>query len=119
VRLRLLCLNLYDKGATKVITEEKYSTQHEPNFETCLKKFLAKIDEGHKPSIAVVGIAGSVHRNQVVTTNATHWGTTDGDKIAQEVGLESLTIINDFEAVGYGATNVKESDLICVQEGEY
>jgi len=55
----------------------------------------------------------------VVTTNATHWGTTDGDKIAQEVGLESLTIINDFEAVGYGATNVKESDLICVQEGEY
>lgn len=55
----------------------------------------------------------------MVTTNATHWGTTDGDKIAQEVGLESLTIINDFEAVGYGATNVKESDLICVQEGEY
>ena len=48
-----------------------------------------------------MGIAGEVNNNKVdLTANAMHWGMTDGNQIAQELGIEHFLLVNDFVAAG-------------------
>lgn len=57
-------------------------------------------DSAEWPKIGVVGIAGEVKNNIVCTTNIKHWPTTDGRAIAQEFGMNSFELVNDFVAAG-------------------
>ena len=52
------------------------------------------------PKVGCIGIAGEVKNNVVNTTNIPHWKRTDGKAIAQEFGMESFELVNDFVAAG-------------------
>lgn len=121
--IRLQIVQLYhnrDHNRRKVIKELTiFKPQDYDSFSACLKEYLKDVAPENRPRIGVVGMAGPVNDNVVsVTVNIRHWGPSDGNKIAQEFGLDSFTFINDFTAAGYGISVLNESDYQVLGESK-
>ena len=102
VRLTLRKLNLRTRTSTEIKPLTKISSQNVNSFSAALAEFLAEFERGSEnwPTVGAVGIAGEVKNNVVSTTNIPHWPRTDGKAIAQEFGMESFELVNDFVAAG-------------------
>jgi glucokinase len=65
---------------------------------------------------ACFGIAGPVVNN---TSNVTNLGwKLQGDRIAQELHIPKVSLINDFASVGYGVLGLQDEDLVTLNVGE-
>jgi glucokinase len=69
------------------------------------------------PEKACFAIAGPVVKNTAKLTNLTWF--LDKDRLIQELGIPSVSLINDFAAVGYGIFGLTKQDLLTLQVGKY
>ncbi|MBZ5607026.1 MAG: glucokinase [Acidobacteriia bacterium] len=68
-----------------------------------------------KPQAACFGIAGAVRDGYVETTNLP-W-TVSARKIAGELGIQQVQLINDLEANAHGIALLSESDFVVLSAG--
>ncbi len=116
-----------DIGGTKTIlrlvkSEDKLTTLHEaeypstafPDLIPMVRQFLA--DATDHPTIACFAIAGPVVNQTSYLTNL-GW-QLEADRLAADLDLEKVSLINDFAAVGYGILGLEPEDLYVLQAGE-
>jgi len=105
--------------ALETLYETTYPSQDYPDFTPMAQQFLGSACSAlGMPMIAAgcLGIAGPVAANRVELTNLS-W-TIDGDQLAHDLHLPSMTLINDFAAVGYGIFSLPKSALKTLQTGQ-
>jgi glucokinase len=111
-------LRLVEAGLT--LHEGTYQSAKYPDLVPIVRTFLQSaaevLNQTPAPTKACFGIAGPVVNNSSNVTNL-GWMLT-GDRLARELNLEKVALINDFAAVGYGVLGLKSEDLCCLQAGE-
>jgi glucokinase len=111
-------LRLVEAGQT--LHEGTYKSAKYPDLVPIVRTFLQSaaevLNQTPAPTNACFGIAGPVVNNQSNVTNL-GWMLT-GDRLAHELNLEKVSLINDFAAVGYGVLGLQPEDLRCLQPGE-
>ncbi|MEO1590928.1 MAG: glucokinase [Cyanobacteria bacterium J06632_22] len=109
-------------GQVKLHTrfENRYPSGDYPDLVPMVEAFLAEAKatggEVH-PKTACFAIAGPVKQNASQLTNLA-W-MLSGDRLAEELHLDKVQLINDFEAVGYGVLGLAEDDLETLQVGQH
>jgi glucokinase len=94
--------------SSKVFPSHEYS-----GLDAIVKEFVvsAKVD----PVAACFGVAGPVMRGRVDTTNLP-W-TIESKRLAEELKLKSVMLINDLEATAWGVPALDPKDLISLSQG--
>ncbi|NES76319.1 MULTISPECIES: glucokinase [unclassified Okeania] len=104
----------------KSLYENRYSSHDFPDLVPIVQKFLAeaneKLGQQFQPEKACFAIAGPVINNTVKLTNLP-W-MLDAKLLENELGVSQVSLINDFEAVGYGILGLTDNDLETLQVGE-
>ena len=104
----------------KTLHEARYVSAEFSDLVPMVKTFLASAEQSlgitPAPQKACFSIAGPVVENTCVLTNLS-W-LLDGDRICQDLNLQSVKLINDFVAVGYGIAGLEPHDIYTLQEGE-
>lgn len=102
-----------------VLYEQRFAGADYASFSDVLCAFLeaAKINLGELPilSAACFGIAGPIRDRRSQLTNL-GW-SLDSDRLAEELKIDQVSLINDFVAVGYGVLGLQPHDLYTLQEG--
>ena len=103
----------------RVLYEQRFASADYADFSDVLCAFLesAKINLGALPilSAACFGIAGPVHDRRSQLTNLGWF--FDSDRLAEELKIDRVSLINDFVAVGYGLLGLQPHDLYTLQDG--
>lgn len=103
----------------EVIFKKKYNNEEYPSFADVLKTFLhsdARVDK--PPAAACFAVAGPVKGNKVRFTNRDSW-SIDGDDVAEAFQIRTVSLINDFLAMGYGILTLdEEKECVALQKGE-
>lgn len=114
-------LRLVEAGVT--LHEATYQSAKYPDLVPMVRTFLqsaveilASANKTPAPTNACFGIAGPVVNNTSDVTNL-GWHLT-GDRLARELNLKKVALINDFAAVGYGVLGLAPEDLHCLQPEE-
>jgi glucokinase len=81
-----------------------------------VQKFLSTANSS-TPEKACFAIAGPVVENTAKLTNLAWF--LDTNRLTQELGILSISLINDFAAVGYGIFGLTKQDLLTLQVGKY
>ncbi|WOB42370.1 glucokinase [Thermoleptolyngbya oregonensis NK1-22] len=111
-----------DDGPIKLQTlhEMRYVSAEYLDLVPMVRAFLADAEDcmGCAPGIekACFAIAGPVVNNTSVLTNLS-W-TLEGDRLSRELNIPNISLINDFEAVGYGILGLGEDDYYTLQAGK-
>lgn len=115
----LLQLAEYLDGQFRIIDQQRFSSSDYDEFDKLLTFFL----EGHSDiqiDSACFGVAGPVQhhgRDQCANVTNLPWHL-DSNNLQAFFGIGRVTLINDFEAIGYGLATLTASDLITLQTGE-
>jgi glucokinase len=100
--------------------ENRYSSRDYTDLVPMVQQFFAEASDrlGEKPlpQKACFAIAGPVVNNSVKLTNLTWW--LEAHRLEAELGIASISLINDFAAVGYGVLGLGDPDSICLQPGK-
>src|SRR5262245_11946185 len=100
-----------DRPVTRVQTN--YPSGKYPGLEAILTEFL---DANRFPiDAACFGIAGPVRQGRVETPNLT-W-VVDERHLSRQLGLESVTLLNDLESTAYGIAVLSVPDFAVLHEG--
>ncbi|MEA5582647.1 glucokinase [Nodularia harveyana UHCC-0300] len=105
-----------DSLELNTLNEETYKSGDFGDLVPLVQQFLAKANVG-TPEKACFAIAGPVVNNTAKLTNLTWF--LDTDRLKQELGINSISLINDFAAVGYGILGLTKSDLLTLQVGKH
>ena len=97
---------------TAVVTEIFPSREHK-GLEEIVKNFIAAHNK--VPGAACFGIAGAVRDGVVETTNLP-WRVS-AKKVADELGIEDVSLINDLEANAHGIALLEASDFVSLNDG--
>jgi glucokinase len=114
-------LRVAEKNADgfRVLYEQRFAGASYANFSDVLREFVetAKINlgEGLELTAACFGIAGPVHDRRSQLTNLGWF--FDSDRLAEELKIDKVSLINDFVAVGYGLLGLQPHDLYTLQDG--
>jgi glucokinase len=96
-------MSKHKKIPPEQIDTAKLSSAKAPSLQELLKEYLSKIKPEDYPIIAVIGIAGPVNNNEVLSiTNIPHWPRFSGEELADLFKLKKCVILNDFTCNGYG-----------------
>jgi glucokinase len=99
--------------------EVRYPSRDFPDLVPMVQTFLWAADrelgQTFSPEKACFAIAGPVINNTSKVTNV-GW-TLEADRISHVLAIPKISLINDFEAVGYGVLGLSESDLHVLQAG--
>lgn len=102
----------------RVVHEQTYESRLYPEFLPVVKEFLksatARIDL--ILASACFGVAGPVTGREARTTNLP-W-RIDADACARELKINNISLINDFQAIGYGIEGLSNDDLVELQQGK-
>ena len=96
--------------------EERYPSGNFSDLVPIVQQFLDATQQLGKhpvPKKACFAIAGPVVNNTAKLTNLP-W-SLDAKRLEQELGISSVSLINDFAAVGYGVLGLEASDLYTLQ----
>ena len=100
-----------------VLYEQTYVSQQFSDLVPMVTSFLAEASTELKgtltPKIACFGIAGPVTDGRSELTNL-KW-SLDVKEIEKALGIETVSLINDFAANGYGVLGLADSDLHTLQ----
>lgn len=97
------------------IYEESYRSGDFPDLVPMVQQFLLKANTS-TPQKACFAIAGPVVNNTAKLTNLAWF--LDTERLAQELGIASISLINDFAAVGYGILGLSPDDVMTLQVGK-
>ncbi|MEM9807765.1 MAG: glucokinase, partial [Cyanobacteria bacterium P01_D01_bin.56] len=101
----------------EVLYENRYVSRDYADLVPMVKEFLAAVRIDACPQAACFAIAGPVVNNRSQLTNLA-W-SLESDRIADELGLKQVELINDFAAVGYGVLGLQADDMHTLQSGVY
>lgn len=105
--------------ALTVLYEETFVSRDFPDLVPLLQRFLraAAALLGRVPPVgkACFAVAGPVLENTSELTNL-GWSLC-GERLARELGIASVQLINDFAAVGYGIQALAPEDTVTLQAG--
>jgi glucokinase len=101
------------KGHFNFLAEEIYASREEPSLESALRKFLSK--PLYPIRAACLGVAGPVREGRCEATNLP-W-VIDSQKIALELNLPRVNLINDLEASAYGIAELGTKDFEVLNQG--
>jgi glucokinase len=105
----------------KTIYEQRYISAEYRDLVPIIRQFLRDVENktGIKPvpEQACFAIAGPVVNNTVKLTNLS-W-MLDASHMEQDLGISHISLINDFEAIGYGVIGLTDKDIHILQAGEY
>lgn len=96
--------------------EAHYLAGDYPDFETILSHFIEEYGSDMEPSAACFAVAGPVHGQRVKLTNLP-W-ILDTAVLARCIGIDSVSLINDFAANGYSLSALEDNDWHLLQRGE-
>jgi glucokinase len=91
------CALLSDDG--RIVATQNYVNADFDGVEAVLHGFLEDTGPGAQPSRAALAVAAPVRGNSVRMVNI-GWGFSQ-DRLRLDLALESLTVVNDFEAVAW------------------
>jgi glucokinase len=100
-------------GALELVRIETYLSRQHASFDEILAKFLAGTPE--ELTAAGLGVAGPVIDGRVSTTNLP-W-SIDGARLARQLGLPTVALLNDIEAQAWAVEWLEPDDLLMLQEG--
>lgn len=103
------------ESGLQTLYEERYPSRDFPDLVPMVQQFLATA-KASTPQKACFAIAGPVVNNTAKLTNLTWF--LDAKRLEQELGIASISLINDFAAVGYGVLGLNASDLHTLQPGK-
>lgn len=107
-------LSLSIAGGLEPFIQKSYLSVAYSGLENIVEEFLE--DAGiNDISTACFAVAGPVEGKVVKLTNLS-W-SVDSDALAERYDIKRVTLINDFEAVGYGVAALKSTDLLTLQPG--
>jgi glucokinase len=101
------------KGHFNFLAEETFLSREELSLESTLRKFLAK--PLHSITWACLGVAGPVREGRCEATNLP-W-VIDSQKIALELNLPRVNLINDLEAKAYGIAELGTKNFEVLNQG--
>jgi glucokinase len=102
-----------EKGPREPLIEATLPSGEYPSLEALVKEFLSRTE--FSVDSASFGIAGPVVKGKVKTTNLP-W-IIDEKKLGKELGLRSVHLVNDLEAIAYGVPLLESRDLHTLNEG--
>lgn len=108
-------LALFDDKDSQLrcVAEETFQSQHYPNLEVIVQKFVAA--QNVTIFAACFGVAGPVKHGRCETTNLA-W-IVDAVVLARTLGIEGVCLINDLEATAYGIATLTENDVVVLNPG--
>ena len=99
----------------KILFERHYPSRDFDKFEDVFAVFLEDMPE-QVPLCACLAVAGIVEGNRVEATNIP-W-IIDGHDLKERFGLETIRLINDFEAAAWGITVLHRDHLVQIGGGK-
>ncbi|MFN9401169.1 MAG: glucokinase, partial [Dolichospermum sp.] len=105
-----------DAVGLKTLYEESFPSGDFPDLVPIVQKFLTTANSS-TPEKACFAIAGPVVGNTAKLTNLSWF--LDTERLSKELGIERISLINDFAAVGYGIFGLNKQDLLTLQVGKY
>jgi glucokinase len=110
----------HTESPTSAEFQHSYHSQEHPDLVAIVQKFLAaaqtQLGTQIEIAAACLGIAGAVIDRASYLPNL-DWHL-NADKLAQQLQIPSLLLINDFTAIGYGITQLQPADLHTLQSGQ-
>ena len=101
------------KGQFNFLAEQTFASREEPSLESALQKFLS--NQLHSISRASFGVAGPVREGRCEATNLP-W-VIDSQKIARQLNLPLIGLINDWEAGAHGIAALETKDFEVLNQG--
>ncbi|MDF2388735.1 glucokinase [Nostoc ellipsosporum NOK] len=111
----LRLVEISDSSKLHTIFEETYHSGDFLDLVPIVQQFLVKA-KTPTPQKACFAIAGPVVNNTAKLTNLVWF--LDSDRLQQELNIGSVTLINDFAAIGYGIFGLEPQDLLTLQAGK-
>jgi len=100
-----------ERGKWNGLREQRYDSCAYQGLESIVEVFLG----GVVPDCACFGVAGPVVDNTSQITFLPWF--IDADSIAEAFGIPDVTLINDFQAAGYGIDALEDEDLLSLNAG--
>lgn len=100
-----------------VLGEQRFENRHYSDFLPLLGEFLRAAPSASGIERACIAIAGPVNQTaggQFARITNLPW-QIDSSSLALATGIPWMTLINDFQAVGYGIETLPGSDLVALQ----
>jgi glucokinase len=105
----------------RTIASERFHSGAYPELAAPISEFMRGNGiDARDINHACMAIAGPVHQDQHgATASLTNlpW-RIDNRQLAQQLGLDSVDLINDFQAIAYGLEALEEEDFHPLQEGQ-
>lgn len=111
----LRLVEISDSSELVTIFEETYHSGDFLDLVPMVQQFLVKANTP-TPQKACFAIAGPVVNNTAKLTNLVWF--LDTERLAQELGIPLISLINDFAAVGYGIAGLSKQDVLTLQVGK-
>ncbi|MFN7526316.1 MAG: glucokinase [Dolichospermum sp.] len=105
-----------DAVGLKTLYEESFPSGDFTDLVPMVQRFLTTANSS-TPDKACFAIAGPVVGNTAKLTNLSWF--LDTERLSKELGIERISLINDFAAVGYGIFGLNKQDLLTLQVGKY
>jgi glucokinase len=109
-----LALYNFAQGRLQPVRDKKFPAQNYDGLEKIVLEFLAGGDE--KITAACFGCPGPVRDNRLKLTNLP-W-TLDGRKLATDLKIDHVFLINDLEANGYGIPELAPDKIFTLHAGD-
>lgn len=107
--VRFVLTHLPDGGAPLFGDARNFRTSDFPSLEAVVEEFLGTLAPQHRPSVAVLGVAGPVTNGEVRFTNL-NW--TVSERVLGSCGFAHVKLLNDFEALALGVPELSEADFL-------
>ena len=105
-------------GKLEFVFRERFVSKEFAQFDLIIREFTRRATAhlgGHKIRAAGFGVAGPVINNRIHATNLP-W-IVDADTLAQEVGVESIVLVNDLGATGHSLEHLPPEDFCVLNAG--
>jgi glucokinase len=108
-------LGLFDAsgGSLRLLRQQSFPSKEHTGLEAIVSQFMAIEEE--PVTAACFGVAGPVLNGQSVTPNLA-W-IVDADSVGETLGLKSVTLLNDLEAMGYGISELESEEMLALNQG--
>lgn len=103
------------RESMQTLSEERYPSRDFPDLVPMVQQFLT-VAKTPTPQKACFAIAGPIVNNTAKLTNLTWF--LDTKRLEQELEIPTISLINDFAAVGYGILGLQPADLYTLQPGK-
>ncbi|HEB55110.1 MAG TPA: glucokinase [Gammaproteobacteria bacterium] len=110
-----LCLAEKKSEKIHIIREQVYASQQYPDLLPIIQDFLQN-HQDIDPIAACFAVAGPIRQQQAQVTNLP-W-LLNARQLAKSLSIERLSLLNDFQAAGYGLATLAEDQLFTLQTGQ-